>query len=128
MDFLVSPPSGTMFLKLVDAFDRVKDAKILFEILNETTRTAREVNVVQVIIDNASNYLLARKMLESKYRTIFWTPCATHCVDLTFEDISKVEQVKNTVEHVKYITNHIYNLLWVLNTMKKSTSTISHGY
>lgn len=128
MDFLVSPPSGTMFLKLVDAFDRVKDAKILFEILNETTRTAREVNVVQVIIDNASNYLLARKMLESKYRTIFWTPCATHCVDLTFEDIGKVEQVKNTVEHVKYITNHIYNLLWVLNTMKKSTSTISHGY
>lgn len=128
MDFLVSPPSGTMFLKLVDAFDRVKDAKILFEILNEMTRTAREVNVVQVIIDNASNYLLARKMLESKYRTIFWTPCATHCVDLTFEDIGKVEQVKNTVEHVKYITNHIYNLLWVLNTMKKSTSTISHGY
>lgn len=92
------------------------------------TRTAREVNVVQVIIDNASNYLLARKMLESKYRTIVWTPCATHCVDLTFEDIGKVEQVKNTVEHVKYITNHIYNLLWVLNTMKKSTSTISHGY
>lgn len=128
MDFLVSPPSGTMFLKLVDAFDRVKDAKILFEILNEMTRTAREVNVVQVIIDNASNYLLARKMLESKYRTIFWTPCATHCVDLTFEDIGKVEQVKNTVEHVKYITNHIYNLLWVLKTMKKSTSTISHGY
>lgn len=128
MDFLVSPPSGTMFLKLVDAFDRVKDAKILFEILNEMTRTAREVNVVQVIIDNSSNYLLARKMLESKYRTIFWTPCATHCVDLTFEDIGKVEQVKNTVEHVKYITNHIYNLLWVLNTMKKSTSTISHGY
>lgn len=128
MDFLVSPPSGTMFLKLVDAFDRVKDAKILFEILNEMTRTAREVNVVQVIIDNASNYLLARKMLESKYRTIFWTPCATHCVDLTFEDIGKVEQVKNTVEHVKYITKHIYNLLWVLNTMKKSTSTISHGY
>lgn len=128
MDFLVSPPSGTMFLKLVDAFDRVKDAKILFEILNEMTRTAREVNVVQVIIDNSSNYLLARKMLESKYRSIFWTPCATHCVDLTFEDIGKVEQVKNTVEHVKYITNHIYNLLWVLNTMKKSTSTISHGY
>lgn len=128
MDFLVSPPSGTMFLKLVDAFDRVKDAKILFEILNEMTRTAREVNVVQVIIDNASNYLLARKMLESKYRTIFWTPCATHCVDLTFEDIGKVEQVKNTVEHVKYITKHIYSLLWVLNTMKKSTSTISHGY
>lgn len=128
MDFLVSPPSGTMFLKLVDAFDRVKDAKILFEILNEMTRTAREVNVVQVIIDNASNYLLARKMLESKYRTIVWTPCATHCVDLTFEDIGKVEQVKNTVEHVKCITNHIYNLLWVLNTMKKSTSTISHGY
>ena len=53
-----------------------------------------EHNVVQVITDNASNYVLAGKKLESKYNTIFWTSCAAHCIDLVLEDIGKVEWVK----------------------------------
>ena len=46
-------------------------------------------NVVQIIIDNATNYVVVGKMLERKYKTIFWTPCATHCIDLVLEDIGK---------------------------------------
>jgi len=76
---------------------------------------------VQVITDNASNYVLAGKMLESKYSTIFWTPCAAHCIDLMLEDIGKVEWVKNTVEHGKCITKYIYNHSWVLSLMRKNT-------
>jgi len=49
---------------------------------------------VQVITDNASNYVLAGKMVEAKYKTIFWTPCAAYCIDLMLEDIGKVEWVK----------------------------------
>ena len=110
-----------MFLRSVDASDKVKDAALLFELLDEIIQEVGEQNVVQVIIDNASNYVLAGKMLESKYRTIFWTPCVAHCIHLMLEDIGKVEWVKNTVEHGKCITKYIYNHSRLLSLMRKNT-------
>jgi hypothetical protein len=32
-----------------------------------------------------------------EHRTIWWTPCAAHCLDLMLEDIGKIEWVKKTV-------------------------------
>lgn len=111
-----------MFLKSIDASDRVKDANLLFELLDEVVMEVGVANVVQVVTDNASNYVLAGKMLEEKHKTIFWTPCAAHCIDLMLEDIGKQEWIKNTVEHAKSITKYIYNHSWVLNLMRKNTN------
>eukprot|EP00253_Pinus_taeda_P036348 PITA_36348 len=91
INFLVSCPQGTMFLKSIDASDKVKDATLLFEHLDNIIQEVGEQHVVQVITDNASNYVLAGKMLETKYKTIFWTPCTAHYIDLMLEDIGKVE-------------------------------------
>ena len=120
INFLVSCPQGTMFLRSVDAFDRVKDANLLFDLLDEVVMEVEVANVVQVVIDNASNYVLARKMLEEKHKTIFWTPCVAHCIDLMLEDTGKQEWIKNTIEHAKSITKYIYNHSWVLNLMRKN--------
>ena len=84
-----------------DASDKVKVSILLFELLDEIIQEVGEKNVVQVITYDASNFVLARKMLESKYKTIFWTPCAVHCIDLMLEDIGKVEWVKSIVENAK---------------------------
>ena len=35
LNFLVSCPKGTMFLRSVDAFDQVKDAHLLFRLLDD---------------------------------------------------------------------------------------------
>eukprot|EP00253_Pinus_taeda_P018628 PITA_18628 len=110
-----------MFLRSVDASDKVKDATLIFELLDDIIQEVGEHNVVQVIIDNASNYVLVGKMIESKYRTIFWIPCDAHFIDIMLEDIGKVEWVKNIVEHAKCITKYIYNHSWVLNLMRKNT-------
>eukprot|EP00253_Pinus_taeda_P033798 PITA_33798 len=91
INLLISCPQGTMFFRLVDAFDKVKDATLLFEILDDIIHEVGEQNIVQVITGNAPNYVLDGKMLESKCRTIFWTPCAAHFIDLMLEDIRKVE-------------------------------------
>ena len=58
--FLVSFTQRTMFLKSVDASNRVKDANLLFQLLDEVIMEATVTNVVQVITDNASNFLLVR--------------------------------------------------------------------
>jgi hypothetical protein len=119
--FLSACPKGTMFFKLVDASDQVKDANLLFYLLDEVVEEVGVQNVVQVITDNDANYVAARRMLEEKHRTIWWTPCAAHCLYLMLEDIGKIEWVKKTMEQGKSITRYIYNNSWVLNLMRKNT-------
>ena len=72
---------------------RRKDANLIFQLLDEVVMEMGVANTVQIIIDNVSNYVLFGKMLESKHKTIFWTPCATHCIDLMLEDIGKQDWV-----------------------------------
>ena len=78
-------------------------------------------NVVQIITDNASNYVLAGKLSEEKHKTILWTPCVAHCIDLMLEDIGKIDWVKNIVDHAKSITKFIYNCSLILSLMRKHT-------
>ena len=89
LKFLVSCPQGTMFLKSDDASDKVNVANLLFQNLDEIVVEVGVANVVQIITNNASNYVLASKMLKRKYTTRFWTPCVAHSIDLMFKDIGK---------------------------------------
>lgn len=68
----------------------VKDATMLFKLLDEMVEEVGEKNVIQVVTDNASNYVKAGKLLEAKRPHLFWTPCAAHCIDLMLEDIGKI--------------------------------------
>eukprot|EP00253_Pinus_taeda_P004648 PITA_04648 len=121
INFLIFCPQGTMFLKSVDTSHKVKDGQLLFQLLDEVVEEVGVSNVVQVITDNASNYVLAGKLLEEKHKTIFWTPCAAHCIDLMLEDTGKLDWVKNIVYHAKSITKFIYNHSWILNLIRKHT-------
>ena len=42
-----------------------------------------------------------------RHRTIFWTPCVAHCLDLMLEDIGKLEWVKSCVDKTKHICKFI---------------------
>jgi hypothetical protein len=68
INFLIFCPQGTMFLKSVDASDRVKDGQLLFQLLDEVVEEVGVANVVQVITDNASNYVLAGNVTSPKIK------------------------------------------------------------
>ena len=54
----------------------------------------------------------------NKYN-LYWTPCATHCINLMFEDIGKREgSVFNLITNARNITNFIHNHGWLLTTMR----------
>ena len=91
LNFLIACPKETMFLRSVDASDQEKDAQPLFRLLDEVIEEVGAQNVVQIIADNASNYVVAGRMLEEKHPTIWWNACAAHCLDLMLEDIGKIE-------------------------------------
>ena len=102
-----------MSLKSVDASSHVKDANLIFSLLAEVVEEVGVMHVVQVITDNAANYVATGKLLCAKYPTIFWTPCATHCINLMLEDIGKLAWVQDVVHECKQITKYIYNHVWV---------------
>ena len=108
-----------MFLKSVDASDQAKDAQLLVHLWDEVVEEVGVQNVVQVIIDNASNYVEVGRLLEEKHAPIWWTPCAAHCLDLMLEDIGKIDWLRKCVKQAKCITRYIYNHTWVLTLMRK---------
>ena len=61
VNFLVNSPKGSVFIRLMDVSDVVKDANLLFKILDNSVKEIGEENVVQVVTDNASNYVKAGK-------------------------------------------------------------------
>eukprot|EP00253_Pinus_taeda_P015528 PITA_15528 len=110
-----------MFLKSIDASANVKDAHLIFSLLANVVEEVGVANIVQVITDNATNYVAAGRLLCAKYPTLFWTPCTAHCIDLMLEDIGKLEWVQDIVQECKHITKYIYNHAWVLNLMREFT-------
>ncbi|KAK7304043.1 hypothetical protein RJT34_15047 [Clitoria ternatea] len=80
---------------------------------NQTPETYK-----QVVTENTLTYKAAGKMLEEKRRNLFWTPCATYCINRMLEDVLKIRCVEECMEKGQKITKLIYNQTWLLNLMK----------
>ncbi|KAF1866008.1 hypothetical protein Lal_00041706 [Lupinus albus] len=94
INFLVYSPKGISFVRSVDASDVVKDARTLCNLFIELVEFVGVTNVVHLVTDNAANYKAAGAMLNEKFPSIFWSPCAAHCLNLILGDIGKMEHEK----------------------------------
>ncbi|XP_027120548.1 uncharacterized protein [Coffea arabica] len=77
-------------------------------------------NVVHLVTDNASNYKAAGTLLNERYPTICWSPCAAHCINLILKDIGEMGTVKSLVSLASTITVFVYNHKYVLNWFRKT--------
>jgi hypothetical protein len=82
LNFLVHCRRSTMFIKSIDASTHVKDASLLCELMDAFIQEIDVHNVVQIITDNAANYVAAGRLLMERHHSLFWTPCVAHCIDL----------------------------------------------
>ena len=97
---------------------RLKITKYIYGLLKDVVKEVGEANVVQIVTDNGSAFVKAGKLLMKKYN-MYWTPCAAHCIDLMFEDISKRDSVAQLIGNGRKITNFIYNHGWLLAKMRQ---------
>ena len=118
INFMVYLKGSTIFLKSVDASDKIKDNKYIYGLLKDVIKEVGETNVVQIVTDNGSAFVKAGKLLMKKYN-LYWTPCAAHCIDLMFEDIAKRATVSELITNARKITNFIYNHGWLLAKVRK---------
>ncbi|GLU05172.1 hypothetical protein SLE2022_222860 [Rubroshorea leprosula] len=119
VNFLVSCPRGVYFVSSVDVTYVLDDAVNLFKLLDKVVEDVGEENVVQVITENTPTYKAAGKMLEEKRRNLFWTPCATYCINQILEDFLKLKCVWECIKKGQRVTRFIYNQVWLLNLMKE---------
>jgi hypothetical protein len=121
LNFLFNCPKGTMFIKSVDASAYTKDAQLLCELLDGFIREIGPQYVVQVITDNVVNYVIVGRMLMERYPSLYWSPCATHCIDLMLEDMGKLPWIKEIIDSTWSVTKYIYNHTFVLSLMRQFT-------
>ena len=72
---MVYCPQGISFVKSVDASDIVKDATNLFFLFDEIITWVGPRNVVQMVTDNATNYVAIGRLVYEKDKHINWSPC-----------------------------------------------------
>ncbi|XP_022855022.1 uncharacterized protein LOC111376306 [Olea europaea var. sylvestris] len=75
--------------------------------------------VVHMVTNNVANYVVAGRLLEQEFQTLFWSPCAAHCINIMFHDIGKLNEVSNVVSQASKITKYIYNHYYALHLMRK---------
>ncbi|KAL4574601.1 hypothetical protein LXL04_021435 [Taraxacum kok-saghyz] len=119
INFLVNNQHGTVFYKTVDASNCIKNAEKLFELLDGVVEEIGADLVIQVVTDNASAYKTAGTLLMDKRKTLYWTPCAAHCIDLMLEKIGDEPEQKTCLLKAKKVSNFIYNHQWVLALARK---------
>ena len=76
INFMATCGKGLMFLKAVNYFRQVKDKFFIANLMKEVIDEVGHQNMVQIVIDNATNCKGAEKIIESMYTHIYWTPCA----------------------------------------------------
>jgi hypothetical protein len=121
INFLVNSPVGTYFLESVDASAEAHDASMLADLLEKRILNIGKEKVVQVVTDNGANYKVVGRILMQRFPTLFWTPCAAHCLELVLEDIGKLKDFKKPIAQAKWVTTFIYRHGRILSAMREKT-------
>ena len=71
-----------------------------------------------MVTDNGANFKAAGRLLMERIHTLFWTPCAAHCLDLML-DIGKITEFKKCIVQAKHVATFIYRHGRVLDKMRE---------
>ena len=86
----------------------VKDANNIFLLFDGIITCVSPSNVVQMVTDNAANYVAAGRLISHKYKYINWSPCAIHCLNLIFNDICKFDHIVELARRASKVKFFVY--------------------
>ncbi|XP_019167567.1 PREDICTED: uncharacterized protein LOC109163268 [Ipomoea nil] len=105
----------------VDVSTNMVDAKKMLELFETFVNQVGKDKVVQVISDNASENVRAGKDLMELYPTLYWTPCAAHCINLMFKDIFEIRHFSVAYKRALKLSVYIHSKTKLLNWLRKYT-------
>lgn len=122
MNILVDCPKGPIFLKSADTSGCDENVEAMMSLLDGVIEDIGAENVIQVITYCKSDFMVAlgQRFVE-KYRAIFWSVCASNCVNLMLEKIAAMGSIEGVMTKAKTITEFIYSDETLLRLLKKHT-------
>ncbi|CAO2819417.1 unnamed protein product [Amaranthus hypochondriacus] len=119
VNVVVDSPEGPIYLRSADV-SRSTGANALQELLEAVLDEVGVKNVVQIVAHTSSNSLeeVSKQIIE-KYRSLFWTVSATHCISLILDKIAMNDSVRLTLYKARQITKFIYSRAAVLKILRK---------
>lgn len=121
INILVNCPEGNLFLKSMDISEIRNSAEALYQLFVKVIEEVGVRNVLQVVTSGEERYVVSGKRLIDSYPSIFWTPCAGHCLSLMLADFTKLDLISAMLEQAKSITRFIYNHNVILNMLRRHT-------
>ncbi|RVW39587.1 hypothetical protein CK203_090641 [Vitis vinifera] len=120
VNFLVNCSKGTMFMQSIDASSMIKTGEKMFELLDKWVEQVGEENVIQVITDNHSSYVMATQHDEAVYWTkgIAKTQFAT-----AFITLSRLHEQKNNLRKM-FISSDWSDSKWAKEQKGKTIANI----
>jgi hypothetical protein len=82
---------------------------LLYKLFRDVVLFVGLENIMHMVTDNAFNYVVVGKLLVEEFPSIFWSPCATHYINLMLQDVGRLHSICSVVDHVSNITKYIYN-------------------
>ncbi|ONL96592.1 hAT dimerization domain-containing protein / transposase-related [Zea mays] len=121
MNVCTNCADGTSFISSKEMSDVSYTSEVIFELVDKAIEDIGLDDVVQVVTDNASNNMGAKKLLHVKRPHIFWTSCATHTINLMLQGIGNMPRFKKVIDQAKAFTIFVYGHTRTLECMRYFT-------
>jgi hypothetical protein len=99
---------------IMDAWEASMTIELLYRFLY-----IRPENIVYMVTDNASNYVVASELLMEEFPSISWSSCVVYYINLILQKNDKLQLVCFVINHVFDIIKYIYNHCFYLYLMRK---------
>jgi len=121
MNLCTNCADETTFISSIEMSAMSHTSEVIFELVDKAIKDIGADNVVQVVTDNASNNMGAKKLLPEKRPHIFWTSCAAHTINLMLQGIGNLPRFKKVVDQVKAFTIFVYGHTRTLECLRHFT-------
>ena len=121
MNLCTNCADGTSFISSKEMSDVSHTSEVIFELVDKAIEDIGPNDVVQVVTDNASNNMGAKKLLHENRPQIFWSSCATHTINLMLQGIGNMPQFKKVIDQAKAFTIFVYGHTRTLECMRYFT-------
>ncbi|KAK9997651.1 hypothetical protein SO802_022337 [Lithocarpus litseifolius] len=116
-------PSGEIFLKSFEVSKAKITTLYIKDIISSVIDEIGSDKVVQLIIDNTTNFESTRDMLIGKYPRFYITRCAAYGIQMLLKDIcEEVDWVKKILRDAKSIVSYMYKDSIILSLMGEYTN------
>ncbi|XP_057799026.1 uncharacterized protein LOC131014896 [Salvia miltiorrhiza] len=123
VNVLVDCPKGTVYLHSSDISDCLKNMDAMQTFFAKILAEVGVQNVVQIMTYSSSAFMKeAGTQLMERYRPIFWTVSASHCIELMLEKLGSMDLIKQTLEKAKIITRFVHSNPIALKYMQEQTN------